>query len=516
MNKIALGIRTNKIVSLLPYVCAFILIFLPSLKGPKAIWDGTIIDYANRTGDFSGIKSWLMSSGWDAQYVLIRVEFFIAKILNLNFATINSVILFIAMSVVVFETGQISVKNFKFSKNVARSVQIILIILPIWTVTISSVMTFHMTALAAGIIGCRWLEKHASIKYFIGILLIAYSTQLSSMLFFLPCYQLALFVTRKNTEKNEFRSIQSLIITLTIVVTAFVFKTTLNKNSGIYEDYNQIINVLSLHGIRTLVTGLINYSTFLAIPFFILMVRRISNTLYLREMYAGNQSKHKIIVIFLLFIGSTSPYALVGKSSNIFEYSDWNYRQAILLGFPIALLSGFFLSISREQQPLQVRKVIERTLIGSLVISLVILTGVSLAGKIQRANLDTLLVSALRKDVNEPIPGRVLFILDQPITPSIRNYESNYLTFLAYGKLNWWTEVAPKEGKISRPPKNLKNLPASEFLYKSSEEAKNCDTYISFGLRGYAEKPRDILKVLFQKDSMKLQVNNTSVKCVGN
>lgn len=498
---------------LVPYLVCLIVALTPLQKGVKAIWDGTIIDYSIKNADFSGLKSWLMSSGWDVQYFLIRCEYIISNKLNISFSFLNSFILLISFGIILNEIRIFCQKNLALATNISIMTQIVFSILPIWAVTISTVMTFHVTALAAGIAGCRILSTLTIFNVITGIVLISYASQLSSMIIFLPCYQIAILAT--NNEFKKFKSHKSMpiIINFVIVLTCFLFKIFFNKNTGIYKDYNKLIDVVSLHGVATIVSNLINFSSFLLIPFIVLIPSLTANSTEIKVNFLKSLISMKYRMVLLLLLVSVVPYVLVGKSASLFSYEDWEYRQALILSYPIALLTGLLYSLTYKAKAINTNKSLHRILVPSGILCLIFLLALGYGGKIQRGQLDNALVHALKKNVEMPKPNRINFISTSDLHPALRDYESNYISFRAYKRLNWWTEFKSADEDSSPIPSEIQNLPASEFLFRYQQLSNSCETNIKVGISGYEVSALKTIAKLFNKDDIKVIIKDVSSSC---
>jgi hypothetical protein len=141
----------NEFLALLPYTISFVAVGIPLVRSQRDMWDGAVISYAFINKDYSGIQNWLLNSGWDLQYLLIRIQFEICQQFNLSFKLITIFTVMLALFLINYQTKFIAQHIFNLPAKWALFSSCLVSVMPMWSTLISSVLTFHILALALGL-----------------------------------------------------------------------------------------------------------------------------------------------------------------------------------------------------------------------------------------------------------------------------------------------------------------------------------------------------------------------------
>ncbi len=287
-------------------------IFCILLIVKKDFWDGDAIEYAINIQNLDGLKYWFFSSGWHLQYYFILIENFVSSTTGIHFKFIDDLINFLSIYII-FKESNVLVKNLfpEFLNNRIILFNIILFLSPIWSLLLSSVLSFHFFSFALFLYSIRKFNNTNNNLY---LLLVFLSFGLKSLLFFSPLYNY--FIFGKNFKKS--------LKILLLAIFYFLINILLLPNSGEFlnENYNDLnLNINSI---------LANFFKFFSLifPVLILIFRKFRKGISLKS----------IELSILLFLIAITPYILVGKSSFLLSFHHWELRQSLLIIFIIPLI----------------------------------------------------------------------------------------------------------------------------------------------------------------------------------
>ena len=302
----------KKILSEYITIISSFFIFCILLIVKKDFWDGDAIEYAINIQNLDGLKYWLFSSGWHLQYYFIFIENSLSSITGINFKFIDDLINFFSIFII-FKESNILVKNLfpEFSNDRIILFNIILLLSPIWSLLLSSILSFHFFSLALFLYSIRKFNNNNNNLY---LLLIFLSFGLKSLLFFGPLYNY--FVFGRNYRKSL--NILLLAIFYFLIITLFL------PNSGefLVENYNDFdLNIYSIF------TNFFKFFSFI-FPVLLLIFKKFRESISLKS----------IELSILLYLIAITPYVLVGKSTFLLSFHHWELRQSLLIIFIIPLI----------------------------------------------------------------------------------------------------------------------------------------------------------------------------------
>jgi hypothetical protein len=454
-NTITSALTRKTTLNLLPFGLFSIVVILPLFLMPHDMWDGSIIEYASQIKDLSGIKVWFFESGWFLQYFFHKSMIDIAENFGISYNNINTLFVAFFMYLILRETFKFGFTQIKLTSNAAIYASVLTATFSGWSFLFSSVMTYHLACLAIGMLSVRLIHEKRLIYILLGFVLLIPSFTLSSLLVFLPIYSYVYDVAFKF---NSFKLLSyrlSLKTTLIFFIglSYFAFIGNLFPSFGLYDDYNQLVlTSLSYKNIYLMIIGLVHYFTFL-IP-----TALVVTLIFLLSYNAGKFFKtqdsssilfsdnlHKnltfLILLGILFFAAIFPYVAVGKSTSLWNVTDWNGRQSLLSIVPLSLISALFLQTLYENASSKAS--MHAILIGGLFILFVNLSLLisSNIHKLNRHSFEFQLEDIIKSVKNELQPGILHIVGDGIPGPEMRSYESNFLIFRATGKSAWWSKV---------------------------------------------------------------------------
>lgn len=442
--------RRNEFVSTtVPMTAAIIFVGIPLFSLENDMFDGVLSSYASYIDDFEGQRLWNFDSAWYLQYYLNISIHHVHKIVGLSYLTISKIIQLLSLLLIVNECRTFSHRYLRLRPADAMSTATIAATFGIWHVLSSTVMTHFILFFAIGIFGVRLLIDRNALGQIIGLVLIAISVELKSLLVFLPTYAYVMAISiRQPTLCRELIPPPKVLIVFFVGVTYYLGINALASPSGYYEGYNAIKIPTGSDEVLKIFRALSVYRMYFVAPlgcvilsaFLMLIFRHKLQKRFMPPTDIG----WSILVGALLWISAIFPYVILGKSAPIIDVG-WASRHGLLLAFahPILMVSifkylGYLVS---QNQPNK-----RGSYIVSLSATLVICTQIisleyGFLTKLNRQIFEKELSSELSK-LHPPPPGLVSFrVRGQLPQPHIRYYEANFLFFRVYGEASWLVDL---------------------------------------------------------------------------
>jgi hypothetical protein len=509
-------INQSNVLTLILYL---ILIGLPLLRQKYDMWDGTIISYSLETNDLEGLKKWFNDSNWELQYFYLIFQNLIAVHLGVSYLTVSKSFTLLLLWALFKQVNWIAGVCFNFSKKQLYFSKILIILLPIWHVLHSSVLSYQIFLITLGLFGIRIYLLNIRVINYIGIAFCSISYQLNSLLLFLPvlCFICALNVKNWVFEKKLFKLALYLLI---IGLFYFMYMRLFNTKEGLYQNYNEFKVSLSYISFQEMSLNLLKFSTILIFPlmffiwnsFRIMIVTRDKSFFSFLKKY---QSK-LFFSFFTLFIISIAPYVLVGKSAHTLDES-WGSRYLFLASIPITWLCA--IAFSFNNKTMSAKSFTSRIIINSkLIIIFLLIMSLSVFQTYSKVNRDIFtekLIQELVIQNYEIPPGRVAFFgksIPKPIFSE--GYEANYVLFKAYSKILWWTRIQEEKTQVFMIPEWVNNYPPSFTLFRNFGE--NCLTSIEIQSEKYSSMKEIFLGAANSQTVSTIRVLSKTVDCTHN
>lgn len=410
-------------------------------------WDGTRIAFAQETNDFSFVKDWFFSASVETQYFQEYAVNKFSDLININPLIFEHFLVVIAVSLLTREVIICGYKYFQLENEDTLIAALIISIFPAWSLTVSSVLTFYMTALAVGILSCRGIfAQKVTIKIlsFFGLI---YSFDYGVMLLLCPtlisCYFLILYQMKFNL-KNLFFLLFGWILSFTYKLLQIFYAPP----SGLMTSYNSIKFPIKFETIQVLFLGIKSYSSFILIPILVLL------PLYLYSFTVQKkidlESSHLVIDIrkrigvVLVLLSSILPYLAVGKSTSLFWIDFWTGRHSFALVFPIALFSSLNYSFYKNllKPNLNYLNII---FISTILIVFILLTSLlfrDLNNKFVEMQFRKGIISTLQNNTKYLRSGILNLKIEGRNGNIIIDDEANYIVYKARGKSDIYAQIS--------------------------------------------------------------------------
>jgi len=469
-----------KIIKLsLPFIIGFLFVILPLIFSNHDMWDGVIIDYASLTNNFTGVKNWFYESGWIFQYWQTYYTYKIAIFFSLSYKSINLIIIFLSLYIIIFESFIIARDKMQLSESWAIFAASLTAIFPMWNLLLSSVLTYHFMCLAFGILGIRLIHHKKKYINIFGIIFTIIGLGFNAMLTLLPILSFFYDSCKKDNVKRWYKFFPSLR-TIGVFISGVIVFLILNKyyhSNGLYSKYNSIINPFNLKELLSFFTSLLNYSSFLILPFLAIIALYILSKNNANSTIASFENKqlnnHIYFTFFLVIFFSIFPYCAVGKYTHLLGIYSWDGRQALPLG---PLYSSFILVLIKFTQT---KTKIESKLKNKytiVILSLIFLFQLSLliwgfSEKFNRQVFSQQIIKIIKENESKLLPGKIQIIGSGIPELKYNVYESNYIFYLATGKALWWTKISNSVDKNFKIPDYIiKNkVYRQKYIYKKNK-----------------------------------------------
>ena len=480
----------------------------------RDFWDGTVIRYAADSGNIEGVREMLTSSGWELQFYLVRIEFFISKMIGMSFHSINVILLLISLLVIVHMVQFIAKNLLGLKQPYVLFAGAYAGLMPYWSGTVSSILNIHTLCLAIGLMGLKLYLGNSKIRVAFGLFLIILSFQLNSLLLFLPVVFFLCIIIKKFGGYQFNTSNVKLVFILLASVAYFASKRKIDPTIGAYIGYNEFQNFSTLNFYKNLFFNIVSYSTFLIFPLFTLLLGLLVMICFKNQLINTKvliSEVRSYLFVAIIAVSAVLPYLMVGKFSDVRNLVGWSYRHTILFSVPLALLMALILSsiFERVKKDSPIRTA---SLNAVGVLSCVLLVGVLITNFVVLQNRSTFendLKALLAKKVVAPSNGLVQIIGAGIPVPEYANYEVNYLLNEVYPGLRYWGALNRQFNPDFGVPKNISNFKSETYLYKVEDKQNSTAIYINaVGYRSVLDAFRNV--ILFS-DKKSISVNDIVV-----
>uniref|UniRef100_UPI004048192E hypothetical protein n=1 Tax=Algoriphagus sp. TaxID=1872435 RepID=UPI004048192E len=493
--------KNNNFIILFPSLLVFFsMITLPMLSISIDMWDGVSISFASDIGKNEGIFVYFMESNWLLQYPLSIIIIYLSKLIFISYKNLNAIFVLLFMFFFLYETLIFSKRVLKFDNLKLVFTTCLIATFPVWSVLLSSIMTFHLFCIALGFFSIRLIHSDSLKNRLIAIPFLIVSLNFQSLLVFLPI--LSLFYDFQNESRigsNFFKIISyKTYLVFSVVFPVFLLLNVIYPPSGLYYNYNNSSSFLEL-GIKELVLNFSFYLTFFIPLFFIF----IFNKIYF------DVKNSKFILLILLSLAALFPYIVVGKSTAIWQVVDWNSRQGILLAFPFSIFIVYSLSFIKDFNFKYLLKMNMVLIIFFTIFfyhSLILLIGVSY--KINRQiYIDKL--TRILSEVQIPEGGLVQIIDRNQPKPILRVNESNYILYRAKNNPAYWTKLSSNFDPEFILPHYIKENSNYQLKYcfVNSNKHYNSHSIIYINSRGFVGVLNIFFNVFIDKDNSSIELN---------
>jgi hypothetical protein len=331
------------------------------------------------------------------------------------------------------------------------------------------------------------------------------------MLLFIPALILVVKLVEGLPNQGAIRQKREFLIILCMAVVYFLLQRNFNANEGLYLDYNEFVTPNSAQAMSFYLRDMLNFMSFLLFPF-LAIVTNIPRMILNQRLTMGNQPHFAKMSLYLLVLMAAAaiPYILVGKSTNIFDLTDWNQRQSFVLTVPVAILTGLLLAESDKSRQLRLFRVIKSIVI--LIFSLSLLLN-SFAIKLNRQIFEDKLIASLQEIEQNPKPGLFQINGSGIPNPAFRVYESNFLLYRAYSRASWWSIIQETRDMNFTFPRNQGSPNSGVNVYQPS--ADKCTSLVSIVSTGFEIPALNVFETYFGKESASVRVLEFNTFCGG-
>lgn len=434
------------------------LIFLTPIFFINNQWDGTIINYGFEIHNLNGVKSWYFEASSNFQFYIIKILFFIKEITNFSSEFIFDIFTIATLYLFCLELKKFFKKILNFNQYYENIFFIILITFPIWNFITEINLALYVFCFYLAILGYNLFDKKLLYKKFIGILIIFLSFSIKSNFALISAIAFLHFIINYIHKKNI--SVVNLLLIVGISLIGYLINSYFFPPYGLYEGYNEV----NLNSINFNVKNLLDYLTFFVYYFTLPLILILIFKIKLKKKFKFFHKENSLLFLsVLIFTGLTlGPYYLVQKSTDIFNFSDFESRQVFSISIGAAFILVIFLN--------NFSKYLSKKMINYLAIFFVIQNLVLLLPsfyiKLNLSIVDTNLIKNFTK-LEKPKSGYILIISDKLKKTSIN---SNFILFQSFGESKWFSKFISTE-KLNEDSRDL------DTYFKSDKSILDNENY---------------------------------------
>ncbi len=415
-------------------------------------WDGSIIDYGFSIQDLTGIKTWYQESSSNFQFIIINFLFYIKNSFNFSNELIFDLFTIIFLILFSYETQHYAKRVFRLSNNSSLACFAFALIYPAWNSLTEINLGLYLFCFYLALAGYRFFVNRNLILKFLGLILLLCSFSIKSNFAFVLALPLVEYLQSyfQNRKGNHF----VLIFIIFLCIGSYLINNFYFPPYGSYIGYNQI--QLSNLKILEIFANLINYFSFLFYFAFIPIVFLIYEKFKLKNRisFFDNDFTSNILIILLFFLLVISPYIVVQKSIDIFNFSNFDSRHAFLTTVPVSIFLAIV--IDKISNIFNYKK--SKLIMYIIIFQSLLILSLSYFVKYNSTLVDKNLVQSF-KNLKQPKSGYIILYSDEL---SRNYYHLNNLLYKSFGKAAWLVEIDKKE--------KFKKFTSKEFYEKNYKE----------------------------------------------
>lgn len=416
-------------------------VWYPIFWAQHDMWDGATLSFAGATGETLGLRVWFGEAGIPQHLGYSLALAHLSTWTEVPYFALSAAIAATAHLILVRETRLFLVDSGSVNLQMVRAGTLLAALTPLGWLFHSSILHIYLVCIAAGIVGARLVVQRRSALLYGPVLFFSFG--LSSMLLLVPTLVAAregLLMGRPLSKGTAW----SLSLALS---TYFVMRIGFAPR-GLYDGYNALLLPKSGSDVTRLLALALDATASL-LPLALLLCALVLLGRSAPRTHGGNQVR-PVLVAVLLLAAAVIPYALVGKSSNIFETQQWSARHAMPLVAVLPLIVVLMVG------PLHARLSGQRwkaaVAIGGVYTIAVLHAALFIGGSEtirSRQVFDDALRQIIAVNADWVPPGRV-FIFGSGIPgPLIDPPEVNRMFFDATGRLDWYAVVERKSQRTT-------------------------------------------------------------------
>ena len=432
----------------LPYFFLLAFVTFPQLGlFHHDFWDGSRIGYAQDSNDFSGVRFWFFSASVEGQFFQEYYVNKVADLLSISALLLDHALVTLGLLVLIREVTIFSRDYLRIRTEILVIPGLIVAIFPSISLTVSSVLVYYITSLALGWYSARKFSNSTGLTRLLAFLGMVYTFEYAVML--LVCPILVLFYSSFHGEISKKDRLNLSLPTLTVVISAFVFKTIMmmfNQPDGPWLGYNQLRIPATLDELSQFAYGAKSYSSFFLYPILILLPAWIISYFSSKDVCQNQEDSFQPrlarVLVAVILLSSVFPYLAVGKSTSLLWLDFWSGRHSFALIPSLAILSAsaldWFLQRTGSVSKAQLRIVVASSSVIVICLSSLLYFRVLSSKYLEQQN--RLAVAKSIESVKDLVlPGVANVYLENAEFMQLNPDEANYLMYKATGNLNTYS-----------------------------------------------------------------------------
>lgn len=430
-------------VGLVVLSLTLLVVGIPGALSPRNMWDGAGISFAFETQDFRGIEErFLAQSSWKYQTYFLRVQNLVVQRLDYSYSFVDLLLQYVAFSILLLALYTVSRKYFAFSQLVSLLTTALLAVFPVWSVLLSTVMTYHLVMLALGVVSILLIHKAIIWQNILGFLSLPIAFGLNSLILFLPVLSYTLDLL--SAKRLRWPTVKTCIC-LMISVIFYVQSNVLGPLIRTETDINRPLSPFSRNSYELYLKSGEAFAKFL-LPLLLVSMVGLCFAVFNRRSRVGLQHDFlkssltsfislRILVSSSLVFASSLPYIFVGKHPAVFDV-EWGSRHGWVFSFAVALLAASLITAIFTDKRGQSISFL------ALIVIFLVLSTLQFGAKLERQFFENDLKPILAKISDANAKGLVTIYGAGIPVPHLRDFESNYLWYETTGQSDSFVRVS--------------------------------------------------------------------------
>ncbi|PMH28892.1 hypothetical protein BCU71_19325 [Vibrio lentus] len=320
------------------YLIVFILILIPILRNPYALWDGAILNYSSTIYAPEVISSIFSEAGAPFATLVNLSIYYISYLSGIESKTVYSI--FISAFTFVLYAEIIKMLSFRLSLTLFERVLIAFAFcaLPFWSSFLSDIYINYIFFILCTVSSVNFLLRGG---YFISFVLACVSITIKTNIYFHPLLFLATVFFPINKTKDNKTNIKLVVCFYVSFVFVFVMQELFITPYGSYSGYNSFM-------MSTVLDFFVDPRVYMKLSFFIPVL--ILFSLSKDRFYYYVFSVLSVGLIGIFYIANKFSYVSILEPESFLKIHPYVLRVDIQFYLFVFLLSSFFLISSKAKK----------------------------------------------------------------------------------------------------------------------------------------------------------------------
>ena len=397
-------------------------------------WDGVVEDYAFTINDLRGVENYYKEASRHSHLLFIYLVDFLSKKTSLHPEIFMDNFTVLFLFIFCYEVKKYSNLFFSLDSKWSNLAAAFTAIFPVWHTLIVYRLGLYLLFFYFVLIGYRYFIKKKIYHKIVGFLLIVISFGMNSNLSFVIGLVTVHFFICKFKNENDCQ-LKDVIFIIAIAISSYLINNHFFPPYGLYEGYNTpyLLNLFSFN----LLNNIFIFSIYFLHCAWIPIAYVFSVLLLKKEKKLNFKLSYNYLFLIVLAAFAVGPYLLVNRAP-LFIFSEYFQRHAYLLG---PIFGIFFATLFKDISSISTleNKKILKFFIIIFIFQNLLLLSYGHYKKIERYVYQENLIKELKN--HGKIPKGNVKIISNNYPATLRNYETSFLFYKAYGSASWYGNI---------------------------------------------------------------------------